>query len=252
MTRQMIKIDSEKCTGCRQCVDACVGGAIAMVGGKAKLVRSDFCDGLGICIGHCPAGAIELIPCDEPAAKPAAPSTAPPLGENDISQHTCPGTRPTAIPRRRPIETASAAADSALEGWPIQLHLIRPENPAFYKAHLLIAASCTAFAAGDFHTRLLAGRPLIIACPKLDRREGYLEKLVALFQRAEPQSVTVARMEVPCCMGLTQLVRQARQEAGSRVEVRETVIRLDGRIEEPNTQDRPCPSAAGMTGLPIL
>lgn len=250
MTRQIIKIDSEKCTGCRQCVDACVGGAIAMVDGKAKLVRSDFCDGLGICIGHCPAGAIEPIPCDQMAAKPAGPPTSPEGGP--ASKHACPGTRATVIPRRRPVETAAAAAGSALEGWPIQLHLIRPENPTFYKAHLLIAASCTAFAAGDFHARLLAGRQLIIACPKLDRREGYLEKVVALFQQAEPQSVTVARMEVPCCMGLTQLIRQARQIAGSQVELRETIIRLDGRIEEPNGLDRPCPSATGLTGMPIL
>lgn len=256
--RQTIHVDQDKCTGCGLCVSSCPAGALAMVDGKAQLVRADHCDQLGVCIGECPQDAIEFIEVEEPVA--AAAATA---GKSESSPCGCPGhanqvfeviEQPAPAPTPEPEtlacgcpghvqqvfettetpEPTPAVADdlpSRLTAWPIQLHLVQPTAPQFLGADVVIAASCSAFSHGNFHAQFLDGRGLIIACPKLDRQEGYVEKLTQLFRVAQPKRVTVVRMEVPCCSGLTALVREARKQAGTDTPVVETTIGLSGGVK---------------------
>lgn len=226
--RQVITIDEEKCTGCGKCVNACIGGALALVNGKAKLMREDYCDGLGVCVGECPVGALKV------EEREVAGYTAPVQRHQPPSArtvpHACPGTANRQFERRAPQPGAVTEMASALTHWPIQLHLIRPDAPHYCGADILIAASCTAFACGGFHPELLAGKSLIIACPKLDNPAGYVEKLAELFAAGQPRSVTVARMEVPCCMGLVRMVAEARARAESGIPVTEVVVGLEGSV----------------------
>ena len=222
-----IHIDPEKCTGCGQCVNACPSGALALVDGKARLVNEHHCDQLGVCIGECPFGAIrfetETADSDPPAMECGGGC---PGHQNVVFMDN----RKKARPANRMEPRATATPQSALEAWPIQLHLIHPGAPQFQGRDVLIAASCTAFSTGAFHTHLLSGKALIIACPKLDDRGGYLEKLTALFRDASPSSVTIARMGVPCCQGLTELVLEARRRSGSSLPVKEIVVSIDGEF----------------------
>lgn len=263
-TKGRISIDRDKCTGCGHCVNACHAGALAMIDGKACLVDENHCDGLGVCIGECPFGAISFsnnghgsianhtgvatktnvtkekpefkkVAKDEPLAcgcpghmnqvfhkireKPASsPSPADQTCHHRVSVQEETGHLP-------PIR-----AKSELGAWPIQLHLIRPGAIQFQGADVLIAASCSAFSHAAFHEEMLRGKALVIACPKLDRQEGYLEKLTELFRDAKPRSVTITRMEVPCCQGLTQLVLSAKRAAESEIPVRELTIGLQGDV----------------------
>ncbi len=264
--RDIIRIDENKCNGCGLCASACAEGAIKMIDGKAKLVREDYCDGLGACLGECPQGAIAIEKREAPAfnhpdaavaehqvaapalaaagcpgtqarqfvaaAKPAAPAMP---ASPDRLPCGCPGT--AARQFARPAcgcaeEKAETETPSALTHWPVQLKLINPASPAFADADLLLAADCAAVALGGFHGRLLAGRSVAIACPKLDDGEGYVEKLAQLLARA--RSVTVARMEVPCCGGLTRLARAALALSGRDLPLREVIIGVEGNI----TQDQ--------------
>ena len=221
-TRNIITINEEKCVGCGKCVAACHQGALKLVDGKAKLVSEDYCDGLGICVGGCPTGALKVEAREVEDAAPATPE----------APFVCPGLAQRRFGRPAEKADASAAADSELTHWPIQLKLINPTSPVYQGADVLIAADCTAFSLGVFHGQLLRGRALIIACPKLDDPTGYVEKLTALFAEAKPRSVTVARMSVPCCGGLTRLVLAARDAAGVDTPVRRIVIGVEGEIAE--------------------
>lgn len=230
-TRKVIKIDEEKCVGCGKCVNACHGGALELVDGKAKVTREDYCDGLGACIGECPFEAISFEDV-QIEAKPQVQKQAP-VAPQQTHNHSggCPGhTNVVFENTKRPTAVQENAA-SALNAWPIQLHLVSPQAPQFQNADILIAASCTAFSLGSFHTTLLEGKGLVIACPKLDIQDGYIEKLTEIFANAAPRSVTVARMEVPCCMGLVRTVEQARFNAESNLPVTEVVIGLKGDIK---------------------
>ncbi len=229
----MIHIDREKCVGCGQCVNACVGGALAMVEGKAKLVREDYCDGLGVCVGECPVGAlvVEEREVDSPQPTPHAHlvNPTPPAPVAGKGHGSCPGLRSFDF---KPAQTAAAAeTPSALSHWPVQLHLVNPALPALQGASLLVAATCSAFSCGAFHGKLLAGKALAVACPKLDRTEGYVEKLAAIFRQARPHEVTIARMEVPCCSGLSRMVAEARERAGVETPVREVILTLQGAVK---------------------
>ncbi len=225
--RDVIHIDEEKCNGCGQCVRACPEGALRLVNGKAKLVSEVYCDGLGACIGECPTGALtverrQASPFDEEATRARMASHGSP----------CPGAASRTFspwPKAEKRERAGSTP-SELTHWPIQLHLANPAAPHFQGKDLLIAADCTAFAHGAFHRDLLAGRAVVIACPKLDDLTGYIAKLAELFAGARPPSVTVVRMEVPCCRGLLQLVLQARELAGSEAPIQEVVISIEGCI----------------------
>jgi ferredoxin len=239
--RNIIHIDEEKCNGCGNCITGCAEGALALIDGKAKLVKERYCDGLGACIGECPTGALwieeraaeafdeEAVEAHMAAVQTAhAGAAACPSG---VADGGCPGSASrTFAPKPVAADSDSTEVPSALTHWPVQLHLISPSAPQYQEADLLIAADCTAFALGAFHSELLNGRALAIACPKLDDRSGYVEKLSALFREARPAGVTAARMEVPCCGGLVQMVLEAREGAGSGIPVRVLVVSADGAL----------------------
>jgi len=250
MKRQIITIDAERCNGCGQCVDACAEGAIQLVDGKARLVRDDYCDGLGACLGECPQGAITMTEREAAPFDPAAvaarlghagpPSPAPAAPHGGTRPGGCPGMAMFDFGQSSPMPAAmpsgGAAAPSALRQWPIQLHLVPPTAPYWQGADLLLAADCTAFALGGFHGELLQGRRLIIACPKLDDTAGYVEKLAAILAENDIRSLTVARMEVPCCGGLVRIARQAIAASGRDLPCDVVTIGLQGDLRREDAQ----------------
>jgi Pyruvate/2-oxoacid:ferredoxin oxidoreductase delta subunit len=231
MKRKIVEIDRERCDGCGLCVPNCAEGALRIDGGKAVLVSDSYCDGLGACLGHCPRDAIRMVEREAPEFGEKAVARHPTGGEAPGPEGVpfpCPGAR---VHDGRPAvagDEGGVPAGSALTQWPIQLHLVPVEAPFFRNADLLMAASCVPFACGDFHRTLLPGRSLVIACPKLDRTEPYLEKLAEIIRRNDIRSLTVAVMEVPCCQGLVRLVRQALRDSGKKAPVSVEVITIDG------------------------
>ena len=225
MVRRIIEIDEEKCNGCGLCAKACHEGAIGMVEGKAKLLRDDYCDGLGDCLPACPTGAISFVEreaaaYDEKAVLAARGKTACPSGG-------CPGMAAKAIAPA--ALTASAKIESQLRQWPVQIKLVPIKAPWFDGAKLLIAADCTAFAYGDFHRDFMAGRITLVGCPKLDSVD-YSIKLTEILKNNDIQSLTVVRMEVPCCGGLEFAVRKAMQESGKIIPWSVVTVSTDGKI----------------------
>jgi ferredoxin len=237
MIRQIIKIDEAKCNGCGLCAAACHEGAIALVDGKAKLIRDDYCDGLGDCLPACPTGAIsfeqrEAAPYDEAAVQAKANSekqkTAPlPCG--------CPGTQSRSLSNRhlesQPIQKAAeqAAYASQLRQWPVQIKLVPVNAPYFNNANLLIAADCTAYAYGNLHNDFMKNKVTLIGCPKLDAGD-YAEKLTAILSENSIRSLTVVRMEVPCCGGIENAVKQALMNCGKMIPWQVVTISADGSI----------------------
>lgn len=249
MLRKIIKIDADKCNGCGLCVTACHEGAIGLKNGKAVLLRDDYCDGLGDCLPACPTGAItfeerEAAPYDE-AAVLANMRKNKPGGE---VAGGCPGMRAALVETKRlrlppaaggapgaqatygaPEPAAEGAAPSRLRQWPVQIKLAPVNAPYFAGADLLIAADCTAFACADMHERFMKGRITLIGCPKLDE-EDYSQKLTAIFMHNEIKSVSVARMEVPCCSGLVQAVKRAIHNSGKDIPLNVQIIAIDGSV----------------------
>jgi NAD-dependent dihydropyrimidine dehydrogenase PreA subunit len=221
LKRQIVEIDRDKCNGCGQCVPNCAEGALKIVDGKAVLDNAAMCDGLGACLGHCPQDAIRIVEREVPAFDQSAVAAHRPAA----ARHSCPGSRATF---RVPSAAAGGDAPSQLGHWPIQLHLVPVAAPFFAGADLLIAASCVPFAYAGFHGTLLAGKSLVIACPKLDRTEPYQEKLTEIFRHNAIRSVTVAVMEVPCCQGLVRLVRQALHDSGKAMPITVEVLGVQG------------------------
>ena len=236
MLRTVIKIDDEKCNGCGLCAKACHEGAIAMINGKAQLIRDDFCDGLGNCLPVCPTGAItfeerEAAAFDEAAVKAHQEKQA-------LHRHAegggCPGSRMRTFNRDEPNPAptvASTAPQSELRQWPIQLKLVPITAPYLNHAKLLIAADCTAFAHGNFHQTFMKNHVTLIGCPKLDSID-YTQKLADILTRNEIQSVKVVRMEVPCCGGLEHALRQAMQISGKWIPWQVVVLSTDGEVLE--------------------
>jgi NAD-dependent dihydropyrimidine dehydrogenase PreA subunit len=229
MHRKIVQIDLEKCNGCGLCIPKCVDGALKIIDGKARLVSDKCCDGLGACLSHCPQGAIRIIrrEADEIDASIVGRFHELPLPGKTNQQHACPGSQ---MRQNRPSPATSndATGYSQLGHWPIQLHLVPVTAPFFKEAAILIAASCVPFSYGGFHNTLLAGRSLIIACPKLDNTKPYLEKLTGIFKQNDIKSVTVAMMEVPCCQGLLRLVRQALKDSGKKMSIMVETISVKG------------------------
>jgi len=201
-----IQIDESKCDGCGLCVNACHEGALALVDGKAKLVRPNFCDGMGDCLPACPQDAISFVE-DSPAPKPN-------MVQPDIMMHQ-PGLGPNMM---------------AVPGvqWPIQLELVSPRSE-FLKGTLVIAADCTAFKADNFKENFVGKNPMVIGCPKLDPRERF-DKFIEIFRNCPVEAVEIVRMEVPCCSQLTRIVQAAIQMSGKDLPLKETVIGRDGRV----------------------
>lgn len=228
MIRQMIAIDEEKCNGCGLCTRACQEGALALVDGKAKLIRDDYCDGLGNCLPACPTGAIsfvmrEAVPFDEEAAMEHVSKTAD--SEIIIPQgHSCQSTQPSSV-----IAGRKSMTSSELTHWPIQIKLAPTKASMFDGADILVAADCTAFAAGDFHKRFLKGKKVLIGCPKLDVGD-YSEKLAQIFASNDVKTVTLVRMEVPCCSGLEKMVKDALSKSQKKIPYRVVILSRDGNI----------------------
>ena len=233
MIRRIIKIDEEACTGCGLCATACHEGAIGMVDGKAKLLREDYCDGLGDCLPACPVGAISFEEREAPAydeeavrraqAEKAANAAPLPCG--------CPGSQSKALHRAESSAAPAQKAESQLRQWPVQIKLAPVNAPYFDGAKLLIAADCTAYAYGNFHQDFIRGHITLIGCPKLDEGD-YTEKLTAIIANNNIRSVTVVRMEVPCCGGIENAVKRALQASGKFIPWQVITISTDGKILE--------------------
>jgi len=232
MLREIIKIDKEKCNGCGICADACHEGAIGMVDGKAKLLRDDYCDGLGNCLPGCPTGAItfekrEAAEYDEEAVK-----TNQLNKQDEKIPCGCPGTQSKTINRQEKQSTTnSSPLESQLSQWPVQIKLVPVNAPYFNGANLLVAADCSAYAYADFHNKFIKNKVTLIGCPKLDEGD-YTEKLQAIIKNNDIKSVTVVRMEVPCCGGIENAVKQALQNSGKFIPWQVVTISTSGNIIE--------------------
>ena len=255
MLRKIIKIDEEKCNGCGQCAAACHEGAIGMVDGKAKLLREDYCDGLGDCLPACPVDAIsfevrEAAAYDEAAVQkameqkrklPHHPTVPNNTGTASSAGHPlpcgCPGMNSKRIVRPNLPEepcsdtTQTAPSVSRLSQWPVQIKLVPVNAPYFDGANLLIVADCTAYAYGRFHEDFIKNRITLIGCPKLDEGD-YTDKLTAIIANNNIKSVTIVRMEVPCCGGIEQAAKRALQASGKFIPWRVVVVTTDGRLLE--------------------
>lgn len=232
MIRKIIRIDSDKCNGCGACAAACHEGAIEMVGGKAVLTREDYCDGLGDCLPACPVNAITFEEREAPAYNEQAVLASKKEKEAKPLPCGCPGTHSRAL-ERNACEASEAAAPvaSELRQWPVQIKLVPVNAPYFDGANLLIAADCTAYAYGNMHSEFMKGRITLIGCPKLDEGD-YAEKLTAIIAGNNIKSVTVIRMEVPCCGGIENAVKQALLASGKFIPWRVVTVTCDGRIVE--------------------
>ena len=226
MLRKIIKIDEEKCNGCGACAAACHEGAIEMVKGKAKLTREDYCDGLGDCLPACPTNAISFEEREAPAYNEEAVLAAKQKKATTLPCG-CPGTQSKAIKREE--VSVSAPVTSQLSQWPVQIKLVPVNAPYFDNANLLVAADCTAFAYGNFHNEFIRNHITLIGCPKLDDGD-YAEKLTQIIANNNIKSVTVARMEAPCCGGIENAVKRALQASGKFIPWRVVTISTDGRI----------------------
>jgi Pyruvate/2-oxoacid:ferredoxin oxidoreductase delta subunit len=256
MHRLIVDIDETKCDGCGDCVPSCAEGAIRIVDGKARLVGDALCDGVGACLGECPQGAIRVVerdaaPFDEaavarhlgqahatPHARPAPPPpAAAPRRSLSVMQAPaaapgggCPGSRSVDLgtPAASGPGPGTAAGATRLTHWPVQLGLVSPAAPWLAGADILLCADCVPFAYADFHRDLLAGRRVLVGCPKLDDVQAYVGKLTELFRTARPRSLTVARMEVPCCGGITWAAREAVRLSGVPVAIAEVNVGVRG------------------------
>ena len=227
MIRKIIHIDQEKCNGCGACASACHEGAIEMVDGKAKLVRKNFCDGFGDCLPECPTGAITFEEREAPAYDAEAVKTAKRMREEGV----CPGSRTREMNRGEASAQNFAAVQnvSQLRQWPVQIKLVPTKAAFFDGAKLLIAADCTAYAYANLHEAFMRGRITLIGCPKLDGVD-YTDKLTEIIRGNDVKSVTIVRMEVPCCGGLQMAAEQALRNSGKFLPWRVVTISIDGNI----------------------
>ena len=247
--RKIIEIDEERCDGCGQCVPACAEGAIQVIDGKAKLIADKFCDGLGACLGDCPNDALLVVERDadefdeeaveehlktvgqlaQPQEEAAMPCGCPSsqIQSFEGQGHGCPGHH---------AHQHHPSGVSALSHWPVQIHLIPPEAPFLKGADLLVLADCVAAAYPNLHQDLMPGKTVLMGCPKLDDAEFYIQRFTDIFKSAGLKSITIAMMEVPCCSGMAQIVKEAMKAAGVSIPVEQEIISVRG--ESMNTAER--------------
>jgi len=230
MVRKIIKIDGEKCDGCGKCVDACLEGAIEIAGGRAVLVRDDYCDGLGNCLPVCPAGAISF------EEREAAEYDEKAVEQNTAAKHSdapcgCPGSPAHAVERELTVTAQKTAPIGELRQWPVQIKLVPPRAPFYENADLLVAADCAAYARGNFHGEFMRNKITLIGCPKLDNID-YSEKLTEIIRQNNIKSLTLVRMEVPCCGGIEYAAAEALKNAGKIISWRIVVLGTNGEIRE--------------------
>ncbi|MBD3258419.1 4Fe-4S dicluster domain-containing protein [candidate division GN15 bacterium] len=240
--RNIVHIDEEKCDGCGECITACAEGALQLVDGKAKLVSDTYCDGLGACLGDCPQGAISVIQrkaddFDEAAVEEHLAKQKPtgqPLPQMPAAAPSCPGSamRTFAAKPQGAAKPSANQMPSQLAQWPVQLTLVPPTAPYLQEADLLICADCVPFAVPDFHQRYLAGRAVVVGCPKLDDLQSYFDKLKQIYAQAKPRRITVLKMEVPCCGGIAQAAVMAREQTGLNAPLEVHTIGIQGAISE--------------------
>ena len=226
MIRRIITIDEEKCNGCGLCADACHEGAIGIVDGKARLLREEYCDGLGDCLPACPMNAISFEECEALAYDEAAVLAAKKAKESALPCG-CPGSACQSISRE--AHDAAVHVPSELINFPVQIKLLPPNAPYFDGADLLIAADCTAFAYGNFHRDFMRGKVTMIGCPKLDGAD-YAEKLSQIFRYNNIRSITLTRMTVPCCGGLSHAVKSALEKCSKDIPLEIITIHYNGEI----------------------
>jgi len=267
-TRKIIQIDEDKCNGCGNCITGCAEGALQLVNGKAKLVKEQFCDGFGDCIGTCPTGALQIIEreadeydesatrehvaktrgqegvqqFDKANVKHAAPPVAQPVRP---AGGGCPGSRMRMAPAGSEAKPVATAVDSGMPGqmirsdlqqWPVQLHLVQPGAPFFKGKELVVLSTCSPVASADVHWRFLRGRAVVVACPKLDRIEPYVDKLAGILSDPSIPRVIVVRMEVPCCGGLSMITSQAVKQTGrTDLVLDEVTVGLNGDVQKTRT-----------------
>lgn len=233
MIRRIIEIDKEKCNGCGLCANACHEGAIGMVDGKATLLRDDYCDGLGDCLPVCPTGAITFVEREAAAYDEAAVQAN--MAKKGKTPCACPGSQSKLLEvqgkmaAKREEEATPVAVPSRLRQWPVQIKLAPIKAPYFDGAKLLIAADCTAYAYGNFHEEFIKGKITLVGCPKLDMVD-YSEKLTEIIKQNDIQSVTIVRMEVPCCGGMELAAKKALQASGKFIPWQVVTISTDGKI----------------------
>ncbi len=230
MIRKIIRIDESKCNGCGACASACHEGAIEMVNGIAKLTREDYCDGLGDCLPACPTGAITFEEREAPAYNEAAVLAA--KAHSAARGCSCPGSAVKELAKEKECQnTENIFINSRLKQWPVQIKLVPVAAPFFNNADLLIAADCTAFAYGNFHNDFMKNRITLVGCPKLDATD-YSEKLGAILRVNNIRSITLTRMEVPCCGGMEYAVKRAIQSSGKDIPLTVVTITTDGKIRK--------------------
>ncbi len=233
MKRKIIHIHEEKCNGCELCINACHEGALQLVNGKAKLISDIYCDGLGDCLPVCPTDAIEII---EREANEYSQEAVDKLLEEKSKKEDkmpcgCPGTMSKKINKEEKKETETFQMPSYLSQWPVQLKLVHPRAEYFKNANLLIAADCTAYAYGNFHKDFIKNHVTLIGCPKLDDNEYYREKITEILSNNDIKSITVIRMEVPCCGGIVSAVRGAILDAQKIVPYKEVTVGINGELK---------------------
>lgn len=253
MLRKIVKIDPDKCDGCGLCVPSCAEGAITIINGKAVLAADNLCDGLGACLGDCPRNAITIEERDTDAfdeaavakhlaaqGKPAPahghqPPPAVPAGHGHGHGHGggCPGSRMMSFakPETPATSAATGSRQSRLAQWPVQLHLVSTSAPYFQGADLLITADCVPVAYAGYHEDFLDGKAVVMGCPKLDDNQFYAQKLTELFAKSDIKSITVLKMEVPCCGGIAMAARQALANCGKEIPYKEVTIGIQGQIK---------------------
>ncbi|GAB4566027.1 MAG: 4Fe-4S binding protein [Anaerolineae bacterium] len=221
--RAIVQIDEARCNGCGLCITACHEGALELIDGKARLVADQYCDGLGACLPQCPTGAITIIERD-----------ALPFDEAAVQGRQRAGRVAAPCALEPSHAEAAPPGRSALGQWPVQLQLVSPEAPFFDDADVLLAADCAAYACGSFHETFMRGRVTLIGCPKLDDSRLYIAKLAHIMANHDIRSVTVTRMEVPCCGGLLVIVQRAAAIVGREIPIHEVIIGIDGSIRSLN------------------
>jgi len=228
--RNIIEIDEEKCNGCGQCIVDCAEAALQIVDGKARIVKDMYCDGLGACIGGCPTGALSIVQREADAFDEAETEKRVHETKKKEEFSGCSGTKAVDFTENTIVYQETAETKPELTNWPVQLKLVATNAPFLADADLLLAANCTAFSAVNFHGRFIKGKKLLIACPKLDDAQYYYEKLTEMFRENSIKSITVVRMEVPCCGGLSYLVKQALQSSKREIQYHEVIIGVKGDI----------------------
>ena len=239
--RKIVEIDEERCDGCGQCVPDCAEGALQVVDGKVRMLGEQYCDGLGACLGSCPQDALRIVEreADEfdvaavekllqsrKTKKEETSAAVPPPGLAGVKVKT-----PCQAANKPRFNLAAEKTDSSLSHWPVQIRLVPAQAPFLKDADLLVAADCVPVAYPHFHKDLLAGRVIMMGCPKFDDVNGYVQKFVEVFQNAKPRSIKLAIMEVPCCGGMRMIVKEALKQAGQDIPVEEVIVTARGEIK---------------------